>query len=86
MPTVYNGHLQGPVTLTPNAERSAVELSLPVFTTKSVVTGDRTPISRMRGERGSISGQLALIKAISKARQGTKVVFRTNLRSFQLNK
>ena len=33
-PTVYNGHLRGPVTLTPNAERLAVELSVPVFTTK----------------------------------------------------
>ena len=32
-PTVYNGHLRGPVTLTPVAERLAVELSLPVFTT-----------------------------------------------------
>ena len=28
-----NGHLRGPVTLTPNAERFAVELSLPVLTT-----------------------------------------------------
>ena len=33
-PTVNNGHLRGPVTLTPVAERLAVELSLPVFTTK----------------------------------------------------
>ena len=32
-PTVYNGHLRGLVTLTPIAERLAVELSLPVFTT-----------------------------------------------------
>ena len=32
-PTVYNVHLRGPVTLTPNAERLAVELSLPVLTT-----------------------------------------------------
>ena len=32
-PTVYNGHHHGPVTLTPIAERLAVELSLPVFTT-----------------------------------------------------
>ena len=34
-PTLYNGHLQGPVTLTPVAERLEVELSLhvPVFTT-----------------------------------------------------
>ena len=31
--TVYNGHLRGPVTLTPVAERLAVELSIPVFTT-----------------------------------------------------
>ena len=30
-PTLYNGHLRGPVTLTPVAERLAVELSLPVF-------------------------------------------------------
>ena len=30
-PTVYNGHLRGPVTLAPVAERLAVELSLPVF-------------------------------------------------------
>ena len=32
--SVYNGHLQRPRTLTPIAERLAVELSLPVFTTK----------------------------------------------------
>ena len=32
--SVYNGHLQGPVTLTPHiAERLAVELLLLVFTT-----------------------------------------------------
>ena len=31
--TLYNDHLRGPVTLTPVAERLAVELSLPVFTT-----------------------------------------------------
>ena len=31
--SVYNGHLWGPVTLTPIAGRLAVELSLPVFTT-----------------------------------------------------
>ena len=30
----YNEHLRGPVTLTPVTERLAVELSLPVFTTK----------------------------------------------------
>ena len=38
--SVYNGHLRGPVTLTPIAERLAVELSLPVFTTK-VCRGNR---------------------------------------------
>ena len=32
-PTFYNGHLRGSVTLTLNAERLAVELSLPVLTT-----------------------------------------------------
>ena len=31
--SVYNDHLRGPVTLTPIAERLAVELTLPVFTT-----------------------------------------------------
>ena len=31
--SVYNGHFQGPLTLTPVSERSAVELSLPIFTT-----------------------------------------------------
>ena len=31
--SVYNGHLRGPVTLTPVREHLAVELSLPVFTT-----------------------------------------------------
>ena len=32
-PTVYNGHLRGPVTFTPVAERLAMKLSQPVFTT-----------------------------------------------------
>ena len=31
--SVYNGDFQGPVTLAPIAERIAVEMSLPVFTT-----------------------------------------------------
>ena len=35
--SVYNGHLGGPVTLTPIAKRLVVELSLPVFTTKANV-------------------------------------------------
>ena len=33
--SVYNGHLRGPVTLTPDAERLAVVLSLPVLTNKT---------------------------------------------------
>ena len=42
-PTVYNGHLRGPVTLSPVAERLAVELSLPVFLRlRFVATEDRT--------------------------------------------
>ena len=40
--SVYNGHLRGPVTLSLIAERLAVELSLPVFTT-----------FRLRGERSN---------------------------------
>ena len=39
--SVYDGNLQGPVTLTTIAERLAVELSLPVFTT-FVASGIRT--------------------------------------------
>ena len=35
--SVYNGHFRGPVTLTPIAECSALELSLPVFTTVTKV-------------------------------------------------
>ena len=50
-PTVYNGHLREPVTLTPVAEHFAVELSLPVLRLRSVANGDRVPISRMEGHR-----------------------------------
>ena len=46
-PTVYNGHFRGLVTLTPIAERLAMELSLPVLNGrfKSVAAGT------FRGER-----------------------------------
>ena len=47
-PTIYNGHVRGPVTRTPNAEHLAVFLRL-----RYVATGDRSPISRMRGERST---------------------------------
>ena len=52
-PTAYYGHLRGPVTRTHVAERLAVELSVPVLRLGSVATGDRTQISRMRGERST---------------------------------
>ena len=47
--SVYNGHLRGPVTLTPTAERLALELSLPVFKT-SVCRGPLSPTFRLQGE------------------------------------
>ena len=37
------GHLRGPVTLTPNAERLAVELSLPVLNTQLSACGANAP-------------------------------------------
>ena len=43
-PTLHNGHLRGPVTLTTVVERLAVELSLTCFNRQAVPTGDRTPI------------------------------------------
>ena len=44
-PAVYNGHLRELVTLTPIAERLAMELSLPVLNGrfKSVAAGIRKP-------------------------------------------
>ena len=44
--SVYSGHLRGPVTLTPVAERLAVELSLPVSSKKNYTF-------RFRGERSN---------------------------------
>ena len=38
-PTVYNGHLRGPVTLAPVDERLVVDLSPPVFRSRSVAQG-----------------------------------------------
>ena len=49
MTSIYNGYHRGPVTLTPVAERLAVELSLPVFNdlglSRPEIAG--TPISRV---------------------------------------
>ena len=44
----YNGHLRGPVTLKPIAERLAVELSRPVFTTGLSWLGFKNPTSACR--------------------------------------
>ena len=54
-PTVYNGHLRGPVTLTPVAERLAVELfyDCRLQSLRSVSTGNRTLISHRRGKRST---------------------------------
>ena len=41
-PFINNGHLRGPVTLTPNAKRLTVELSLPALTTYVWRAGIRT--------------------------------------------
>ena len=49
--SVYNGHLRVPVTLTPNSERLAVELSLPVLMTIGLSRmGFKHPIFRLRDE------------------------------------
>ena len=52
-PTLYNGHLRGPVKLTPVAERLTVELSLSVTTCFHDLGPLRPGISRMRGERST---------------------------------
>ena len=51
--SVYNGHLRGPVRLTPIAERLAVELSLPVFTLGLSRLEFKLPSFRLRGERSN---------------------------------
>ena len=63
-PTVYNGHLRGPVILTPNAERLTVELSLPVFTIEPrspACKTDAIPLCHRGGLLKYISIQLAKI-------------------------
>ena len=52
-PTVYNGYLRGPVTLTCVVERLAVELSYLFLRLRSIATGDQIPISSMQGERST---------------------------------
>ena len=52
--SVYDGHLHGPVTLTTNTERLAVELSLPILRLRSVAALDSNPTFHLRGERSSL--------------------------------
>ena len=52
-PSLYQGHLQGPVTITFVAERLALELSRPVLTTLLCPNWNRTLISHMLGERST---------------------------------
>ena len=53
--SVYNGHLRGPVTLTPITESLAVELSLSLFTTPGFRGWDPGCATfRMRGERSNL--------------------------------
>ena len=59
--SVYNGYLRGPLTLTPIAERQAVELSLPVFTNKVCRCWDSNTKPSMRGERSNPLLQLVYI-------------------------
>ena len=51
--SVYSGHFRLPVTLTPVAERLAVKLSLPDFTTWVCRGWDSNPAFRMQGERSN---------------------------------
>ena len=53
--SVCYGHLRGPVTLTPNAERLAVELSLPVLKTWSVANSVRTSNYIIKVSKGCTS-------------------------------
>ena len=49
--SVYDGHPRGPVTLSPNAEHLAVELSLPIFYDKGLSRlGFEQKAFRFRGE------------------------------------
>ena len=53
VPTIYNGHLRRPVTLTPNTSVWQWSCHYLFLRLGSVVTRDWTPISRMRGERST---------------------------------
>ena len=51
--SVYNGHLRGPVTLTPIAERLAVGLSLSDYDLALSLLGFEHPIFHLQGERSN---------------------------------
>ena len=61
------------MTLAPVAERLAVELSLHFLRLRSVATGDRTPISRMRGERSTSTAVLTYTSKLVKKRDNFSV-------------
>ena len=51
--SVNNGYFQGPVTLTTNVKRLAMELPNYLGLFRSVAAGIRTPTFRLRGERSN---------------------------------
>ena len=59
--SVYNGHFRGPVTLTPIAERLAVELSLPVLMTWVWRGFDSNTQPSARGDNALIQCALATV-------------------------
>ena len=52
---LYNSHLRGPVTITPNVEYLQWSREYLYKRLRSVPNGDRIPISRMRRERSTIT-------------------------------
>ena len=71
-----HGHLRGPVTLTPVAERLAVELSLPVFTTQ--VCRDRGSNSDLPHARRTLY-LYATTAVAEKEKQNIKIWWNPNL-------
>ena len=75
-PTLYTGLLRGPVTLKPVAERLAVELSLPVFTTQ---------VYRERGSNPNLLHARRTLYLFATAAVSRKVKITTNFPPLLLN-
>ena len=76
--SVYDGHLRGPVTLTPIAERLAVELSLPVFYDLGLSRlGSDHPTFCLRGKR---SNPLRHRCSMQYGNGNTKYIYLTSIR------